>query len=152
MKYLELDEQNRYVTFRELNDYRTGCIEVPDDFQEPPDIFKYRLNIDTMSWELIEEPQQNQMAEENIIQQYEQIIDNFINMKAQEKGYDNRITCTMRAGYPSPWQAECIRFALWMDSCYLYCYQALNDVKQGKRPAPTIEQLLEELPKFSWEE
>lgn len=46
---------------------------------------------------------------------------------------------------------HCARFAVWMDSVYQYCYQVMNDVISGVRRAPTIEQLISELPKFSWE-
>lgn len=83
---------------------------------------------------------------------YEREIDKYIDSVAQQRGYDNRITATMRAGViGSPYQAECQRFATWMDSVYQYCYQVMNDVLSGRRPAPTIEQLISELPPFSWE-
>lgn len=84
---------------------------------------------------------------------YEKKIDEYLDSVAQSKGYDNRITATMRAGVEgSPYQAECKRFAIWADTVYQYCYQVLDDVLNGRRRPPTIEQLINELPKFNWEE
>lgn len=36
MKYMQLTTDGRFLTFRELDDYREGCIEVPDDLESPP--------------------------------------------------------------------------------------------------------------------
>jgi hypothetical protein len=49
-------------------------------------------------------------------------LEHFFDSKAQERRYDNRITCAMRAGYPGPFLAECRAFAMWMDSCNVYAY------------------------------
>lgn len=84
---------------------------------------------------------------------YEKKLDEYIDSVAQQKGYDNRITCTMRAGVEgSPYQEECKRFAIWQDECYVKAYEIMNAVLSGKRKAPSVEELIQELPKFSWGE
>ena len=68
-------------------------------------------------------------------------------------GDDNRITCTLRAGYPGPFQAEGQAFALWMDACNLAAYTLLAEVQAGTRPLPKATQvLIEALPPMVWPE
>jgi len=70
---------------------------------------------------------------------------------AQQKGYDNRITCALRAGYSGPFQAEGIAFAQWMDASYAAAYAILAEVQAGGREPPaTVDELLQELPQFDW--
>lgn len=88
---------------------------------------------------------------EEVIAQLEEGVDAYINQRAAEKGYDSRITVCMRTGYVSPWQQECINFALWMDAIYVYCYQVIADVQGGLRTIPSIEELISEFPILSWE-
>jgi hypothetical protein len=92
-------------------------------------------------------------AEEKLqqtVKTYEAAIDSFFDQKAKEKGYDSRITCALRAGFVGPFQQEGIAFAQWMDNCYSYIYQVLEQVKANTRPQPTIEELLAELPVLTW--
>lgn len=84
------------------------------------------------------------------VKMYEAAIDNFMNQKAKDRGYDSRITCALRAGFSGPFQSEGLAFAQWMDSCYTYTYQVLEQVKSGARPQPTVEELLNELPVLTW--
>ena len=72
---------------------------------------------------------------------------------AQARRYDSRITCTLRAGYPGPFQAEGQAFALWMDACNLAAYTLLAEVQAGTRPLPENTQaLIEALPPMVWPE
>ena len=79
-------------------------------------------------------------------------LDNHITAIAKAKGYDDRISCTVRAGYVNPWQAEGIAFGTWMDSCYTTAHQIMADVQAGTREIPTTEQLISELPLMVWPE
>lgn len=87
---------------------------------------------------------------EQLQAQYTSALDAFIDAKAKERGYDNRVTCALRAGYTGPYQAECLAFALWMDACYQHGTQALAAVLAGERPMPTPEAFLAELPPMVW--
>lgn len=69
---------------------------------------------------------------------------------AKSRRYDNRYTCALRAGYAGPFQAEGQTFAVWMDTCNAYGYQVIADVLAAKRPTPTAEQLIAELPVIIW--
>jgi hypothetical protein len=82
--------------------------------------------------------------------EYTMALEDHYDAVAQQKRYDNRYTCALRAGYAGPFQAEGIAFAVWMDNCNAMAYQILADVLNGVRPAPTIEQLISELPTISW--
>jgi hypothetical protein len=69
---------------------------------------------------------------------------------AQLDGWDNRWTCVARAGYVNPWQAKGIKFAQWMDACWVIAIQAQNDVIAGLRTIPTPEEAVLELPAIVW--
>lgn len=69
---------------------------------------------------------------------------------ARAKNYDNRYTCALRAGYQGPFQSEGQLFAVWMDNCNEHGYTVLDDVKAGRRPMPTEEEFLAELPAAPW--
>ena len=69
---------------------------------------------------------------------------------AQAKKYDNRLTCTLRAGYAGPFQAEGLAFATWMDACNAHGYTEMEKVMTGQRPMPTVEELIAELPATPW--
>ena len=87
---------------------------------------------------------------QEIKQEYEQQLDSYIDSVAQSKGYDNRITASLRASYEGPWQQEGIIFAQWMDSVYVSAYQVLSDVENNVRELPTFETLVSELPTITW--
>ena len=81
---------------------------------------------------------------------YDSELMNFFDRKAKEKNYDNRITCSLRAGYPGPFQAEGLAFAQWMDQCNAYCYEVIQDIQEGTRVIPTFEELSSEFPELVW--
>lgn len=55
---------------------------------------------------------------------------------AQERHYDDRITCAVRAGYPGPFHAEGVAFATWMDAQNALAYSILAEVQAGTRAMP----------------
>lgn len=79
-------------------------------------------------------------------------LESFYDSKARERRYDNRYTCSIRAGYQGPFQQEGIAFAQWMDQCNNVGYQIVADVLSGQREIPTFEQILSELPTLTWPE
>jgi hypothetical protein len=81
---------------------------------------------------------------------YINAMENFYDTKAQEKRYDNRYTCALRAGYPGPFQAEGLAFAQWMDNCNEMGYQILTEVLSGERAQPTVDELLAGFPQLVW--
>lgn len=70
---------------------------------------------------------------------------------AKQRRYDSRVTCSLRAGYPGPFQAEGIAFATWMDACNAAAYQIWADVRNGVRTIPeSVEAFIAELPVIEW--
>jgi hypothetical protein len=73
-------------------------------------------------------------------------IQNVLDTAAKAKGYDNIHSAALRAAFDGPFKAEGIKFAIWMDSVWLFAYQLLDEVKSGAKPLPTKEELIAELP------
>jgi len=89
-------------------------------------------------------------SSEQIAQELEAAVDRHIDAVAKADKWDSRITCTIRAGYPNPWQNKAIAFGQWMDACYSHCIQVQNDVAAGTRTVPTEAELIAELPVMVW--
>jgi len=77
-------------------------------------------------------------------------LSDHLNQVAGQRSYDDRFTCSLRAGYPGPFQAEGQTFAAWMDACNMAAYQIMSEVKRGLRPVPTEAELIEALPVIEW--
>jgi hypothetical protein len=88
---------------------------------------------------------------QKLIETYTNAMENLMDTNAKTKGYDNRYTASARAGVNgSPFQVEGSAFALWMDNCYFLGYKIIDDVQSGKRPLPSVDEFLAELPKLVW--
>ena len=101
-------------------------------------------------WTVAEVKAATVAATGELIQSFTSALEDHYDHTAQSRQYDNRLTCTLRAGYPGPFQAEGLAFALWMDTCNAYGYAALRDVQAGARAAPSVDDLLAELPVLAW--
>jgi hypothetical protein len=94
-----------------------------------------------------------QAEKQSLMLHFEQLLDNHINIIAQAKGYDNRITASLRAAATdSPWYAEGVAFVTWMDSCYAQCYVIQAEIESGQRTIPTDDEFLAEMPEMVWPE
>lgn len=70
---------------------------------------------------------------------------------AQQRRYDNRITCMVRAGFAGPFQAEGLAFAEWADTCNATAYALLAEVQASTRPMPeTTQALIDVMPAMVW--
>ena len=78
-----------------------------------------------------------------------QELDRYMDRVAKARGYDNRLTCALRAGYPGPFQAEGQAFALWMDNCYVAAAQLRASIPDGE-PVTDPSALLGALPVPPW--
>lgn len=86
-----------------------------------------------------------------MLNRYTTALNKHLDDVAKQRRYDSRITCSLRAGYPGPFQAEGIAFATWMDTCNAAAYQIWADVRNGVRPIPvSIEAFIAELPVIEW--
>lgn len=87
------------------------------------------------------------------IQKFDTWLTRHLDKVANQKRYDGRVTCALRAGYPGPFQAEGIAFALWMDTCNYQAYQLMSAVLAGTKELPSSEEaFLSEFPQMVWPE
>ena len=83
--------------------------------------------------------------------EYDKALTEHLDKVAQERRYDNRITCALRAGFVGAFQAEGQAFATWMDTCNVYAYTVLTEVQSGIRPLPeSTSAFIAELPVLNW--
>lgn len=78
-------------------------------------------------------------------------VQQHLDVKARERNYDGILSlCTYAASPSSKFAAEGQAGVEWRDAVWAKCYEILADVQAGTRPAPTAEQLIAELPGFTW--
>lgn len=77
-------------------------------------------------------------------------VQSHLDTTAQSMGYDNIISlCTYAASTDQKFKQEGQSGVAWRDAVWAYCYQALSDVEEGNRTAPTTEELISELPTYT---
>lgn len=95
-------------------------------------------------------PEEYEVAHRTL-KSYESAVDELLKNTANERGYDSAYTCLSYMNSINPtWKAEAEAFNSWRDSVWLKCHEILNAVNAGTRPAPSIEELLSELPQIDW--
>lgn len=87
---------------------------------------------------------------EQLLAKIEQAITSHIISVAVADGWDNQITCMLRASYPNPWQAKGIAYATWVDNCWLHTLTEKDKILAGIRTIPTPEAAVLELPVMVW--
>jgi len=88
------------------------------------------------------------LTQEQEIAKYEAALDAHLDSVAQQHRYRDRVTFSLRAGYPGPYQAEGIAFAQWMDACNVQAFTLLGKVLAHTAQLPTIEDFIAGLPVF----
>jgi hypothetical protein len=156
----QIDDQGRFIgsTTADQSPREPGVFLLPAGSVDapppnvPPGMFAQwnGSSFDLIAEPAPEHPEPEAPTPEQIILQYTAALEAMYDEKANERRYDNRFTCALRAGYPGPFQAEGIAFATWMDSCNALGYQILAEVQSGQRPVPTILQFLSEMPVMEW--
>ena len=75
-------------------------------------------------------------------------IQNRLDTQAKALGYDSILTAASYASLPqgAQFQAEGDALNVWRSQCWALAYQILNEAQAGTRVAPTIAQLLAEMP------
>ncbi len=82
------------------------------------------------------------------LEEYEQAIDNQLNLIAKEHGYDNIVSACSYAGAVNPYQVESMGFIRWRGMVWGYATEILNNVKNGIQSQPTIEDVIQGMPKY----
>lgn len=90
-------------------------------------------------------------TEEQIKCQLLSAVDNYLNTTVQTRGYDSILSaCSYVNSTDEIFKAEGEQCLAWRDKVYRKCYDILADVESGKREIPSVEGLLDELPKLEW--
>lgn len=89
------------------------------------------------------------LTENEILISYEQAIQQHLDDKAKELRYDNINSIAKYLGYENPFKLECEKLGLWCANCWVVAAQIEADVLAGTRTAPTIEEVIAELPVYA---
>lgn len=88
-----------------------------------------------------------------IVQDLSSAVQFYLDERAKEKNFDGILSACSYANSKNPlFAVDGAACSIWRDAVWTYCYQVLSDVEANKRDAPTVDQLLAELPAFSWPE
>jgi hypothetical protein len=82
------------------------------------------------------------------IQEYEIAVQKHLDEYAQSKGYDSILSACSYAAEANQFQVESKQFITWRSEVWAYCYQVLQNVQGNQRSAPSIKDLIAELPVF----
>lgn len=70
---------------------------------------------------------------------------------ARTRGYDSILSaCSYVSTGVERFDVEGEQARIWRSAVWAYCYAQLDLVLEGKRSIPSLEELIEELPKISW--
>lgn len=95
--------------------------------------------------------QTDPITSEKLIKDYEYAVQNHLDKTAQSKGYDNTYTClSYLNSTDEKWKIESTIFNSWRDSVWQKCHEILNAFIAGELEQPTIEEVIEALPKIEW--
>ncbi len=77
------------------------------------------------------------------IQEHENAVQNHLD---ESKGYDSILSACSYAAEVNQYQAESKQILSWRSAVWAHCYQVLQDVQSNQRQAPSIRNLIAELP------
>ncbi len=86
---------------------------------------------------------------EEIQKQLTDAVQKHLDDEAKKLGYDSCLSvCSyIETGNPK-FDAEGIGFRAWRSAVWAKCYEILDEVVEGKRPIPTADDLIKELPEL----
>lgn len=80
---------------------------------------------------------------------FKEKIQELLDTKAREKGYDDILSACSYAGYENEFKAEGEAFGIWRAKVWKYGYALLEAISKGEKALPkSFEELMKELPKF----
>jgi hypothetical protein len=89
---------------------------------------------------------------EEIKKQLTDGVQRYMDETAQTRGYDNIHTaCSYVNSTDAIFAQEGAACLAWRDQVWRTCYNILDQVMNGDREVPSLEELIEELPVLNWE-
>lgn len=78
-------------------------------------------------------------------------VQNWMDEIAMSRGYDSILSaCSYIKTGVERFDTEGQQAREWRSQVWIYCYNYLDEVLAGNRSIPTLEELIEELPKIDW--
>ncbi len=85
------------------------------------------------------------------VEDYKRAIEARVEAVAAEKDYSSAVSLASYVASTVPaWAAEAQAFVAWRDAVWAYALAELAKVLGGQRPAPSIEELIAEMPEIAW--
>ncbi len=82
------------------------------------------------------------------VKDYETAVDAHIDAVARENDFTSILHCTKYSGFENEFRVKAERLLAWNAACWVKCHEVMNAVNAGTRTAPTIEELIAELPEL----
>lgn len=99
----------------------------------------------------VERPVANPETMEEIMVEYNGLMQEFIDGVAMEKGYNSSLHCaSYSASTIAGWKAEADAFITWRDSVWVYALAELAKFQSGERELIPFGIFKEELPVIAW--
>lgn len=116
---------------------------------------QYSVGFEKEIWEARDEfeflPSYDDMSEAAIIKLVQDAIQNRLDEKAHEKLYDDsKSLMTYIFSTNDKFRADAEKFNRWRDDCWSKPWTILDDYHDGKRPKPTFQDVMNEVPEFDW--
>ena len=97
--------------------------------------------------------EQPDLTNTTLVQVYKQAVEQHLDTVAQERDYGSILhLCSYPPSGNPTWKAEGEAGVAWRDAVWAHCYQMLEDVGMQVRTAPSVEELIAELPEIVWPE
>lgn len=117
---------------------------------------KYSTGVEKTLWEsqdfLEILPADDEATEEAVIALVQDGIQKMLDNIAKERLYDDAFSLVSYTTSTDPkFKAEAEKFNAYRDSCWRISWQIFDDYKAGNRPMPTYQEVMSELPEFSWD-
>ncbi len=121
------------------------ALRVQDFGDETPPTLAPEKNL---RWVPYVEPVPTPPTPEQIKQQLTWAVQRHLDVKAQERNYDNIVSACSYAAAVNPFQEEGLAYLNWRSSVWAYCYTVMAEVEAQTRLVPTAEELIAELPQL----
>jgi len=89
------------------------------------------------------------IAKQQISTNINNAIQTHLDTQAQSLRYDNINAIGKYVGYDNDFRTEAEALGAWVSSCWKVAGEIEADVKAGNREMPTVDEVLNELPKYN---